>query len=974
LEGVNKNDLNYYYALSILQGQFKEHRLENYGLVLFWKNSSTTSLENNTRKQFLSAMRDLNSTDQLIDFQTLINVERQRICQAKLARPNREKDLQFFAASVSLTKLLQTESIYQKHNNLSTVATNEIYLAIMNIKDPVLRIIACSIILDLENPSIFDEKQRDQLRWEMTFLLYSTLPNLPLLTSTLLFFKCHRLRQVFPVSFTYMANIMGRKLNEISLCSQRQDHEAVYIALRQLNNSHLLPYLLKFAKRSENLSDLLHFNSTVFYRFFNCTTAFDTSNNVLLSSMYLAELAFDAQILKIYINDGHLNEVLPMQELKQLRNRVSMNGNIMTFEVAMWITNYLQILNKEELQQIKKDVSRYVRIEKKSLSLIKNWLSYQKDENLKFFAHYATLQLIIHDSISVNLTDILSEIFYMDNKLYLTSMVNYLLTTCENLSIVELVLITLNQDAEYSMDISFSINRKPMLDLILKLEFERITSKTFSRSFLFMINDWPQDLQAHLKKYIHDFIQSDIQDAIKEKYLAIIIEWLILGPTRNIEKNYLLNELYNYVFEFLHNKQFPLVQKIILKSLNRIFTGSDERKKCIFTRDNTITHLEYVINPLAACSQDVLTTCLLAYGNCIAMLKDLQIDRNISDDTQKVLMNYFRSSSSEIISIRAAFCLIFIQNSIITPYTIMAWFGNQLNLTYKKEYKILLQQQLYSIEGFTEQIISCIQKHSVELLVTFVNEVYDYLRDRADIIFDCYSPSNYIIIAVEFIKENSDAFRDVVQKSSFGEEMFRKELYQYYMYYTSKQIYNTALIKLYIVFGVITVDLVDMLALLKDGWQYYDIWKYLENIKQVSDRDVIDKLFELLNTDARNTELTHFSDVLQLLVQLARFNVISLSEVHQQFSLVIGKTSSKYDDRKWCNVQKVCSTFLNLSCIKAEGASSIQTNIVTEMDIYKDFDKDIQDSDNGSTMFLNRHYFFNTLQSVTSRALQVEVF
>ena len=99
-----------------------------------------------------------------------------------------------------------------------------------------------------------------------------------------------------------MANIIGKKLNETSMDKQNQDQEAAYIALRQLNNSDLSPYLSEFVKRTKNLSDLLQFNSTIFFRYFTNTKSFDSSNNILLSFMYLAELAFDAQILEIYSN------------------------------------------------------------------------------------------------------------------------------------------------------------------------------------------------------------------------------------------------------------------------------------------------------------------------------------------------------------------------------------------------------------------------------------------------------------------------------------------------------------------------------------------------------------------------------------------------------------------------------------------------------------------------------------------------
>jgi hypothetical protein len=64
----------------------------------------------------------------------------------------------------------------------------------------------------------------------------------------------------------------------------------------------------------------------------------------------------------------------------------------------------------------------------------------------------------------------------------------------------------------------------------------------------------------------------------------------------------------------------------------------------------------------------------------------------------------------------------------------------------------------------------------------------------------------YISIASEFSKMNM--FRSAVQNSDFGEEKFKSELY---LCSKNTQIYLQALIELYALFGVLTIELVDML-------------------------------------------------------------------------------------------------------------------------------------------------------------------
>ena len=53
-----------------------------------------------------------------------------------------------------------------KHIISRLVESQEVHFAITNILDPILQIIALSMILDMKNPLIFDEEQRDQLQIE----------------------------------------------------------------------------------------------------------------------------------------------------------------------------------------------------------------------------------------------------------------------------------------------------------------------------------------------------------------------------------------------------------------------------------------------------------------------------------------------------------------------------------------------------------------------------------------------------------------------------------------------------------------------------------------------------------------------------------------------------------------------------------------------------------------------------------------
>lgn len=422
LEHITENNWNYYLALSILYAICKEHLMENYVLVLFWKDYLINGIENNERKEFINVIEAPN------DWETLINVELQRICKVKSAISNEENDLKLFAASITLARLFQVvhdhrENYRTKNIHLSCEDSEQVRSAILSIEDPTLRIIALSIILNMKNPYVFNDENRYQLQLEMIQLFHSLLPDFSLLKSTLLFVECNKYHERFPDLFEQITIIIGKKLNETSTDKQNLDQEAAYVALRQLNNVDLEHHLLQFVKGTKNLSKLYLFNSNIFYRYFNDTTLFQQSTTILLPVMYLVELAFDAQFLRIYTDDDPKSQQLPWTDLRKLWDDSSKYQKVMTFEASLWITNYLSISNNKELDQVMRDVSCCLLIERKALVMVEKWLNYRTNQQLKFFAQYAALQVVKEGVNIFNSIDLINEIFNTDYGFRLKSIV-----------------------------------------------------------------------------------------------------------------------------------------------------------------------------------------------------------------------------------------------------------------------------------------------------------------------------------------------------------------------------------------------------------------------------------------------------------------------------------------------------------------------------------------------------------------------
>ncbi|UJR19488.1 hypothetical protein I4U23_022617 [Adineta vaga] len=901
LKDINDYDLKTCFVLSLLQPLFKEYMLENYAFVLFWKKYyDVIEYFDKDDRTFFETMKDRNLLDSFFinqpkDWKALISVERQRICEAIAIVQNQKKDLQLFAASISLARLFQAQYSCQSMKNIchNSAESEEVHFAVTNIVNPVLRIIALSIIFDMNDPLIFDEEQRNKLQWEMISLLQSLLPRLSLLKGTLLFVRCHTVRHVFQLSFQYMAKIIGGKLNQTLIAKQNQGQEAAYIALQKLNNSDLSDHLSKFAKQKENLSDLLQFNSTIFYQYFIRATSFNSSNPIFLSSMYLTELIFDAQILNMYTITAQKTNIWLLTELRQLWNVSPNDEKIMTYKAALWITNYLHMSNKQKIHEIIEDMSSCSMIERKALSIIEKWLDYRTHKDLNFFAHYAALQLVAEGSNTPDLIRIIEEIFSVDSTSRLRHVVKRLfISQYADSTAVRQILITLHRNVRYSLNISVQIDCKETFKLILNLELERITSNVrqipviSSRPFLLMIDGCTADLQLYLAEHLRTLTTKriDIENSIKEEYVAVVVKWFIQSSIQYDRTKDFSIELYKYIFVLLHDQRFPRVQKAILNAFNSTFIKCQSEKN-VFMQDDISTNLEKVICLWDTYSEDIVAICLIAYGNSLRMLQRFEINQNVSDEIKNVLTNLAKTSCSEIISIQANLCLIFSQYPKVRWHTISNWFKKESDMTSDKEYKTLLQLTLYPtniLPLFTSkaenEIVEYIKVYSAKFIDTFVTDLYHYLCNKNKGNYLAVPAPKYIDIAANLSETKSKEFCYAIRKSSFGEDKFKNELY---IYFKNNPNNGYHLIELYIVFGTITIELLDMLEWVVDYQDKTFVLSY-HHLKQVSDRDVIDKLFQLIDLTTSNKYLKYFLDVLE---RLAEIGAVSLLELHQRISL-----------------------------------------------------------------------------------------
>ncbi|CAF1151256.1 unnamed protein product [Adineta ricciae] len=570
---------------------------------------------------------------------------------------------------------------------------------------------------------------------------------------------------------------------------------------------------------------------------------------------------------------GTNNSVMCTQELPELNefwNHENENHRIMTSSKALLITECLSKLNEENMRRMIQSTLNCELIEVDALGIIKHWLDYRKDKHRRYFALYAALQLIQHGSDEKVLLDIIKEEFVKKKEFSW----KHLLESVLNSSNVQAKCLTELLDL-IPKDLFYSylwIHRQETYDSLLEMTFQRINSMN---AFLSVFPIKTKDLFLHVFNYFRSQVEKDV---IHEQHCSNLISWLIGDEVRHHDEQFC-----NYVDELLWNQRFPKIQKAILYQLNLMYITHKKFKKNQFLQDKSILYLEQIIRLWNEYPEDFIIDCLITYGN------SLYNSNQITEETKTALMNICKTSSSERIVISAEFCLAMSQQSN----------SAQVNSTIKHTYRMLIQKTLYrknfklyrtdddfdqirpeseyhhdNYFGFNfntkqtaDDYIHC---HSNELMDLFVNDLYDYLEKYKD-----YELTpDYVEIASKVIKKNREEFCNSIRKSSFGENLFKDKICSY----TKKNPTNSQnSMNIYLAFGIIDNQFIDLFQQIHvDSFVQFTL--QFDFIKEISDRDVIEKLFELLKMTISEKQFTLILNIFKKLIEINR---VSLLELHE---------------------------------------------------------------------------------------------
>ena len=530
--------------------------------LIYLKNVDRThfeQLKSQCKQYFLdnylwSILNNSRSTEDHDYYNQLIAIERQRIADAKHLEQSEDRDCRLFAGAISLAQI-------QQNSSCVTIPNEEIFNAINNIGDPMFQMIACHFLSEIQQTHDFDSR---------IVHLLKEIERVPLMTLTFLITRFSKQRKNLQIIYL-IAKLIGQ-----TPVDNNDIKHALTIALKQCQ--HLYYLVQSF--------DPTQWNSMLLFQYFNNEQiSFQSSDNTFLSLMYITQLALHS----------HTLQRLLTQDI-DIGNKKEM----MTYEDAIWITNYLEnSWNDSIADKVIQLVFQCLTVEEKALPIIKQWYVYRYENKLKIFSQYAALQRFIHDLNDSDSIEILNDILLTDQEIYLNSFLEQMF----NSEIIDINILTRifqiwHKNHYYSSKISIWIRCQSVFDLILKLEHERLIDNENKpcelpyNSFFFVIKGCSPHLQNLVQKHLQTLIRQSNQ-----QFVITIIKWIFNSEIWN-GTNEFSKQFYDYIFSLLDDYQQSrdYLQKIILISLQSVLSQFEwQNKEHLFITTDVICHLERMI-------------------------------------------------------------------------------------------------------------------------------------------------------------------------------------------------------------------------------------------------------------------------------------------------------------------------------------------------------------------------------------------
>jgi hypothetical protein len=934
------------------------HQLENFGSSLLWisatKDSYYLSQFENTRQlpmnyetgryvyraEYFRVGKDITDQERRTLIEKCVAEEYQRLRDA--SAENDGRSMKMYSACISLARTCRWS-----HDNNRLHLLEECIQGAMSINNKLVRLDALCVIAFYSH-SDYNQiyvNQGRSLQKEIDYQLHDVYPNLPLLLHATIFIRCLPLIRHQETIDKCLQNLFNKFNN-----AEQKDQKVVFEAL-----SPYLKSMFDFSSVLETRSNILpdynktiHSKSSVLKEYFTDNADENLSNSLLITSLYLVELASDLQ-KSVAADDLHL--IISHSNLSLIDNVIAstlfaFEGPILTTAHVFAINNILSFgfltnrsTDSEKLYSVLNNtLHRFNLVEFKACRLLEHWIRWKDSNELSLFTYHAALLLTNSDFWSVEAAIIVCDLLCYENDrfrqraemIYREKKDENDIRASSKLGLdVLLTLLKKKVHYEYTSPSAtltlirvfenITVDVPSHLETLLWLERYRIyalanreyvLSNSRSTPISHVASYFPNDITINVSycetigsvstdliQYICTLILSNfssfleidgdkISDAVLESHSQFVVSVLVH-----------LVSLIRYTDDTRHLTIDTLTTLMEISKIDEIcqatvyalgYVCNKETSQILFDKLQIMVNNE--TNEPANYSEGVLAQLISSYCHCAALC-----DFNFDQDAMNLFRKLLKHPSQNVLkAVHVGLGRVLKNSSLLFE---------MLDSDYIQCYHALIGSTAYMFtydvrQSSTEGVAEFIEQHP-DLLSIFVVELYNSIRHFTDIVqyvrtMDfhlAYGYPQHVEVASSIVVRMPAAFCAFIKDWCDGDNLKRA------LFYTSKQ-HNyrqrAACLTILSVFGELTVELCEMIieALRDDPHIQNTCYKCLTRINSIKDEMVVlNLLFSYLKSKSMNVRYA----AVKMLLHLSQSSFISSDQVQTVFNNLMLDPDSNED-------------------------------------------------------------------------------
>ncbi|UJR06986.1 hypothetical protein I4U23_011274 [Adineta vaga] len=882
------------FILSLLEPILIENGFRSYMVVLLARLRTEMSFDFKNYPQYI----DLSTSNAI---QTAVNQERTRT--EHIIGKNKEKchDEQLFISAICLIRLCRN---YQP---------DEICRIIVAIKNINFRALTVASLWRLRSQEQMKNDFRQILLRNISVCFEVQSINKSPLISCLLLVHSFTMRDAFRKSFQCRYNALLQCFNDGSLCTE--DIQAVYRALSDNFGDAFVP--------SKAVIDYASRTSTSIGKCFDDDTIWSSrkhsGHTFLFASLYLAEIAVDAQVFQYYYSTENTkidlfsskylsdNITTHVETLELLKSYKQMEVKLTAISEADWKKVSIQLCNEqytitetEQLFGLLKDSPHlFLFIQRQCLSL----------------AEKGVFSSFIVQMICTSLES-------SDDKLRQQSreFFQYPVFIPFHIDILHILMNNTSSYIEKSLFNCSSmlyniikISQLEDLEILLRIEYDRfhtrnsISDNLKQLSFLKFIGQCERDTLNHFIEHIHSLIllfnDSKNTTAFDIEYIINLIShgvhFLVQRRSNILESITLFSEDSTYqlfLINLLKTCQIVPIQEIAAQVLAEVIRPVSVMPNKEFRKQMIIVHelfWEIVSQTATKQKQCEYSTKVLVISLCSLTYRYIQQPEPLFSPDKTIettLIELHKNHQSCLVQTYAQSLLALYYLSNYAQEGLLQRFDMNVEVVYHLLMRSLQDENGHSFHrpNTERKIRSLISDYPDRLLSLFVEDFKCYITVDKDSILHQNYPA-YILIAVELIDSDLlKRYHQVVRMSSLGELGFLQALRSASKKWTLSC--QQDVLTIVMAFGNLTwytVDFILEVALRLESVSTEQ--KFVKFINEVSEREIIDYVIAHL----RASSMIQRYLMGEILIQLVLNDIISSMEIVNELIDTINDPTSQ---------------------------------------------------------------------------------